>query len=113
MSHDTDNSFMKHYKPWWDTGCDVCFISDGACECKQEWEARMGEGSKPVWWGWQISGKGLFCRFCGKTPSTYDGCCEKSVAYLKYRYAVIFFPEWVPDLMKEVEHGNTSSQEVA
>lgn len=113
--YDTSIEFMKHYEPWWDTGCDCCSVSAGECECKQLWEEKHGEGSKPNAWGWLIIPiyRDTKCHYCSYQPSTYDGCCERGMAYHKYRYSVVFFPEWVPDLMKEVERVNTSSQEIA
>lgn len=102
MSYDNDISFMKHYEPWWDVGCDCCNISEGECECKKLWEEKRGEGTKPNSWGWLITPiyKDTKCRYCGHQPSTYDGCCARSMAYHKYRYAVAFFPEWLPELME-------------
>lgn len=99
-----DLSFMKHYKPWWNTGCDACSVSEGGCTCLEDWEAYAGEGSIPKSWAWLIA-PDITCRSCGHKMSTYDGCCSSGEAYLKYKYAVIFKPDWVPHLMKEINNG--------
>ncbi len=110
MRGEEDYSFMELYRPWWDTGCDACGVSEGDCECLQNWEDRAGVGSKPKWWGWLIAPMDLSCRFCGRWPSTYDGCCNEGDAYLRYRYTAVFFPERVNKL-KEYINGDPNQKE--
>ena len=92
--------FMKHYMPWWDIGCDACGVSEGVCECKWNWDMKFDDDrdSIPKSWAWLIAPKDLTCRYCGHGMSTYDGCYSAGEAYLKYRYAVAFMPDWVTEL---------------
>lgn len=100
---------MKYFEDWWTEDCYPCGLKAEFCECREDWEERHGEGSIPKWWGWHIAPKDFECAYCGGMPSTYDCCCAKMDAYLRYRYAVVFFPEIVDELHERDDIGDLAA----